>query len=62
MISLPLLVLSASQDKCSVLGDAIFALTLYHCHDGALLNGRWALETILINFMEELAIEIHAVE
>lgn len=62
MISLPLLILSASQAKCSVLGDAIFALTLYHCHDGVLLDSRWALKTILVNFMEELAIEIHALE
>lgn len=51
MISLPLLVLSAGQSKCSVPGDAIFALTLYHWHDGALLNGRWALETALVNIV-----------
>lgn len=51
MISLPLLVLSAGQSKCSVPGDAIFALTLYHWHDGALLNGRWAVETTLVNIV-----------
>jgi hypothetical protein len=62
MISLPLLILLAGQSKCSVSGDAIFALTLYHWHDGALLNGRRVLETTLVNIVEELAFEAHAVE
>lgn len=37
-------------------------LTLDNGHDGALLNGRWTLETIGIDTAEELSLQVHVVE
>lgn len=37
-------------------------LTLDDWHDSALLNSRWALETVGVNSTEELWLEVHAVE
>lgn len=36
--------------------------TLNDGHDGALLNRRWALETVGVNSTEELSLEVHRIE
>jgi hypothetical protein len=47
---------------CSVSSAAIPALTLRHRHDNALLHGRWALETVAVDPVEELLFQSHIVE
>ena len=37
-------------------------LTLDDWHDSALLDSRWALETVGVDSTEELALEVHRVE
>jgi hypothetical protein len=37
-------------------------LTLDDWHDGALLDSRWALETVGVNSTEELGLEVHGIE
>lgn len=36
--------------------------TLDDGHDSALLNSRWALETVGVDSAEELALEVHRIE
>lgn len=37
-------------------------LTLDDWHDGALLDSRWALETVGVDTTEELRLEVHRIE
>ena len=37
-------------------------LTLDDWHDGALLDSRWALETVGVDTTEELGLEVHGIE
>lgn len=41
---------------------AILRLTLDDWHDSALLDSRWALETVSVNSAEELWLEVHGIE
>lgn len=53
---------SADWLMCSLFAAAIHALTLYDGHDSALLNITWAIETVFVKALNELALQIHLVE
>ena len=47
---------------CSHRKNADLRLALDDWHDSALLDSRWALETVSVDSAEELWLEVHAVE